>query len=293
MAIRAEGEEVLTLPRSGAHLVIRQLPGQPWRDASACYPLFGCPRWEGLGEDLEDLRATALLTVSLVTDPLTAPSEGRLRQLFDYMQEFKPHFLVELPRFQPSRHHNAEARRALRKLEVVELSEPGHHAEAWCELYAGLMARKRISGAAAFSPTSLRRQLHVSGVRVFAALRHGQMCGMQLWYRCEDRAYYHLAASSEVGYRNGAAYALMHSALHTFAAEGLREANLGGVPDGQPQSSGLDYFKRGWANGTGMAHVCGKILQPERYRALSGKSPAPGYFPAYRRPHRSTSDAPQ
>ena len=44
------------LARCGGHLLARKIPGGDGHDAMGCYPLFCCPDWSGLRDDLEEAR---------------------------------------------------------------------------------------------------------------------------------------------------------------------------------------------------------------------------------------------
>jgi len=53
----AEFGEPVFLPRSGGWILRRRIDGSPFSDAMGPYPLFFCPNWSGLGEDLSELAA--------------------------------------------------------------------------------------------------------------------------------------------------------------------------------------------------------------------------------------------
>jgi hypothetical protein len=106
--------------------------------------------------------------------------------------------------------------------------------------------------------------------------------GERLWYVDAGVAHWHLAAYSPLGYRLDASYALLATALEFFAGDGVRWASLGaGAGLSAEPTDGLSRFKAGWATDTRTVHLCGRILDPERYEALGGPPGTP-YFPAYR-----------
>ena len=56
----------------------------------------------------------------------------------------------------------------------------------------------------------------------------------------------------------------------------MRCVELGGA-----DRDGLTRFKRGWATGERIAHLCGRVLDRAAYSRLAGPS---DWFPAYRDP---------
>jgi len=172
-----------------------------------------------------------------------------------------------------------------RHVRVERCADPPVLAGVWSALYQRLVARHRINGLAAFSPTTLARQLEVPGVVLFRAERAGTTVGMTVWYTAGSVAYYHLAAYHDAGYAVGASFAIFDFALRHFAETGVQWLDLGGAPgldaDG---SDGLSRFKRGWATGTRPAYLCGRIFDRPAYAALveAARSLETTYFPAYR-----------
>lgn len=251
------------------------------------YPIFSCPRWQGLPEDLAALE-DRIVSLALIADPLAAPDRATLSRWFpDLCEPFKEHFVVDLtqPRQQfVHTHHRRNARKALQHCEISVLTDPlAAHAE-WVELYDALIRRHGITGIRAFSPESFLWQLQVPGMVVMRASVDGQVAGMVLWVRAGDVAYYHLAAYSEAGYQQRVSFALFWTALEHFSGE-VRWLGLGaGAGISTEADDGLTRFKRGWATGTRTAYLCGRIMDPGRYKALAkttGTSQS-RYFPSYR-----------
>ena len=115
--------------------------------------------------------------------------------------------------------------------------------------------------------------------------RNGVIEGMQVWFRHNDVAYYHLGAYSDTGYRSRVSYALMWSSLLWFYAAGTTRVDLGGGAGLGQKEDGLTRFKRGWSNASRTVYLCGRILDEARYARLSqgtGTSQT-AYFPLYRR----------
>ncbi len=283
------------LPRSGGWLVEREVPGTAWRDAAGPYPLLCCADWSGLADDLDEAGA-GLVSVVAVADPLGGHGgEAGLRAAFpDLVRPFKEHFVADLresPERFVSAHHRRGARRGLAAVRVEPVAEPAAALDEWVALYGVLAARHGITGVAAFPREAFRRQLGVPGISVLRAAHDGATVGMTLWYRQEDRVYYHLGAYAEAGYALRAAFALFRTALDAFADAGARWLVLGaGVRPGA--DDGLARFKRGWATGTRTAYLCGRICDPARYRALAApRGAADGFFPAYRAPAAAPAPA--
>ncbi len=263
-----------------------------------CYPLFACRHWPPLARDLESLEAESeLISLTVVTDPFGNYALSDLRRAFrDLARPFKEHFVVDLS--QPvSRtacaHHRRNARQALAVMEI-ERCEPEAALNGWLMLYQHLIRRHAIQGLAAFSPASFAQQLQVHGIAVFRARHQGETVGMTLWYRGDERAYYHLAAYSPRGYELKASFALFWHAHEVFAREGVRWLALGaGAGIDNESSDGLTRFKSGWATGTRTAYLCGRIFDERAYAALAGSANGSDetYFPAYRRPLTAAAQA--
>jgi hypothetical protein len=179
--------------------------------------------------------------------------------------------------------HVRNARKALQGLVVRREDDPMDFVEGWISLYAGLVERHAITGVAAFSPASFRAQFQTPGLVVYSARAGDRLAGMALFYRMDRQVYYHLAAYSEEGYNEKASFGIFRKALADFKQEGLELLNLGGGAGLQEKGEdGLMRFKKGWANDTRMAFLCGKICDRPIYEALSNGRARNGYFPAYR-----------
>jgi hypothetical protein len=274
------------LPRCRGSVIVRDVPSGDHRDAIGPYPIFSCSDWEGLEEDLSELR-DELLAVALVADPFGAWSMARLERCFpDVLLHFKDHFVVELgpnPMRRVHSHHRRNAARAQRELAVEEIAEPAGFLDEWEALYEQLVRRHGIRGPAAFSRVSFAAQLAVPGLVALRATKRGATVGAALWYEQGDVAYYHLAAYDGDGYASGASFALFAHALERFADQGLAWVSLGaGAGSPGDADDGLTRFKRGWSTGTRPAWFGGRVLQPAAYERLAGGVDNV-WFPAYRR----------
>jgi Acetyltransferase (GNAT) domain len=290
----AEFGAPLALPAAGGWLLVRELPGEQACDASGCYPLFRCGNWDGLAGDFRRLPAD-LVTVSLVSDPLTAPHRAMLHDLFpDVCYPYKDHYIADLS--QPltsfvAPHHQRNARRAGSAVQVERLENPSDHLAAWNALYAGLIERHAIRGIAAFSAASFLKQMQTPGLVAYRALAGEKIVGMVLWLVSDDVAYYHLAAYSDEGYELKASFALFWQCLEAFAGAGITHVALGSGAGVFAADQGLSRFKQGWSNEKRPAYFCGRILDRERYDDLvaRGGDGSTTFFPAYRAPVRASA----
>jgi hypothetical protein len=214
---------------------------------------MACGHWDSLLDDLQTSGKT-WVTFTAVPDPLGAPGEAELRRIFrDHIRRFKTHYVAELEGWTgPTR--------------------AGHRA----------MARHTIQGLRAFSRASFAALFAVPGMHVARAVSGNETVAMSLWATHGEYGYYHLSASSARGYELSATYAMVDSAIRYLRGIGLTFLDLGGGAGvTEPDADGLGDFKRGWATAERTAWLCGRILDPEAYRALADGRPNE-YFPAYR-----------
>lgn len=276
------------LPRSGAWILERSIPGSSERDAMGCYPLLACRDWSELPADLDEL-AGDVVAFSAVTDPFGAYDLSGLALAFpDRLAPFKEHFVADLeqaPERYVSRHHRRYARTALREVDVECVPDPLVLLDEWVTLYSVLIERHGIRGIPAFSRAAFAAQLGVPGLVAFRATQAGRPAGIVLCYVQDDVAYYHLGAYSPAGYEARASFALFWCATEFFRAAGLRWLNLGaGAGLVQGEQDGLARFKQGWSTGTRTTYFGGRVFDRGRYADLlrdSGSRDA-DYFPAYR-----------
>lgn len=275
------------LPRSGGWILRRRISGSSYDDAMGCYPLFTCQNWQGLRDDL-CYSVPGLVSLALVTDPFGEYDENYLHECFgDVVRPFKEHFVIDLRRQRQtfvSAHHRQNARRALQAVSVENCTPPERFLNEWVELYSTLINRHSIRGITAFSRSAFAAQMSVPGLVTFRAVHRQATVGMALWYVRNGVGYYHLGASTELGYRLRASFAIFWQAIEYFAHK-LEWLNLGAGAGLSPDSlDGLARFKRGWATGTRTAYFCGKIVDREKYWTLaSSRNEAPAnYFPVYR-----------
>jgi hypothetical protein len=274
------------LRHSDSWLLARAIPGCDDHDAMGCYPLFCCSDWSRLAADFRNA-AHDLVSVALVTDPFGKFCPDDLAGVFDSVKPWKKHLVTELDRFPPEIQH-ARTRRNLRKsLDRVELevcTHPADRLQEWNELYKQLCRRRGITGLRAFSPGTFQAMLKVPGLVMFRAAIENQTVGLHLWMQQEGVAHGHLGATSELGYRHMAAYALYWFAIEHFR-HNVEFLGLGAAPgDDVPSDHGLFKFKQRWATTTRTTYFCTRILDRDKYSLLVEATGTTGsqYFPAYR-----------
>lgn len=283
----AEFGTPLNLPRAGAWILQRTIPGQEVRDAMGCYPLLSCCNWSALDNDLDDL-GQVVVSVSAVTDPFGDYHEDDLKRCFrDVIVAYKKHYVADLTesidRYVDS-HHRYYGRRASRYYGIERCTDTAGILDEWTRLYADLIERHSIRGIAAFSKSSFAGQLTVPGIEVFRAVKDGVTAGMSLWYLQGDVAYYHLSACSDVGYKWRAPYGLMSAAFEYFKTKANWLCLGAGAGVAGDASDGLNKFKEGWSSGTRQTYFCGRICNHSKYDELvrlrgCGET---RFFPAYR-----------
>jgi hypothetical protein len=115
---------------------------------------------------------------------------------------------------------------------------------------------------------------------VFRADVGSELAAMCLFVRDGTRVYYHLGASTPVGYVMHASYGIMAEAIEHFSDAAI--VDLGGAAGmSDLAADGLAQFKRGFANAEAMAWLVGAVLDEGRYNILSGSTNT-DFFPAYR-----------
>lgn len=283
-----------SLPTSGAWILEREIDGAPGRrDGMGLYPLFTCPRWQNLQDDLRALDGN-LVSLVVVTDPFHPPdSEGSARSIFpDLCTRWKDHVVLHDPAQwdgAASSHHRRYARAARRKLDIVRRDVDARAVADWQRLYGELIARHDIHGLTRFSPTTLQKHIEHPDVLAFAATDADDVTvGMALFIVDGDVAWYHLGASSPEGYAAKASFGIFSVAFEDLARRGVRRVDLGAAAGADAASnSGLFDFKSGWSENRLPTWLCGRILDSGAYEALRLARPGARetrFFPAYRAP---------
>ncbi len=281
---RAFGGPVLDLPEWHTAVLRRPIPSSEWDDALGCYPLCVIPPEADLEGGLDRLRAAGLVSVALVTDPVSSPSAAALRAAFSVCRPFKTHYLIEPPVAGQARYpatHRRWIRKALRECQVTPVRLADSLGD-WERLYCMTVDRHRITGLQKFSPEYFAALATMPKVEAFAARTGGEIVAMALWVRSGEVAYYHLGASDSRGFERQSMYGIFATAIEHFAT--LKVLHLGGAAGIAPNEDGLARFKRGFATREVEAYFCGARLHPKRYETLAGGRTESTFFPAYREP---------
>jgi len=253
------------------------------QDATGPYPRIPLAPDVDLAAGRARLRALGLVSAVLVPDPLASPAPERLAAAFEVVRPFKTHLLIDRAKgFEPSKHHRDRIRRGLRRcrIEVVAL---GDLLEAWRGLYGALIRRHAVTGLASFPDPYFATLARTPAFVAFAAYVGEAAAAMTIWFEHAGVAVSHLTAANDLGYANGATYALNDAAIAYFGGAAVVDLGGGAGLTDDP-ADGLAQFKRGFANAQTASWLCGAVLDAPRYRALSEGRPAEGFFPAYRAP---------
>jgi lipid II:glycine glycyltransferase (peptidoglycan interpeptide bridge formation enzyme) len=272
------------LSDSQGWILIREISGSGEKDAMGCYPLFSCPRPEGLLEDVRSLDEN-LVSLTLVTDPIVDYPLDLLRECFpDRMIPFREHYVIDrhIPREESvKKNHRYHARKALSQLEIDVVENSESFLDEWTDLHSNLISRHKITGIQAFSKESFRQQFNTPGVIVIAA-RHEQKAVAAMIFCIQDGAVQaHVLGCTDQGYALSALYGIIWKTYDVFDDD-VRWCNLMGVPGSGNEN--IRRFKAGWTDITKTAYLCGKIINETKYRQLAAPHQQNGskYFPLYR-----------
>ena len=282
------------LPRCGGWILVRQIPGTPYKDGMGCYPMFACKDWTKLHEDFENV-CYDLVSLAIVTDTFADVTPAYLEQYFDLVKPFKTHYVVELNH--PLKNfvnkvHRKNARKSLEMMDIEVCCQPIQYLDEWIRLYDTLISRHKIEGINAFSPKCFEIQLNIPGMVMFLGRREGEVVGATLVLIHDKVAYFHLSAYTNEGYNIKASYGTHWQALVYGYEQGIRYFNLGGGAGiREDPSDGLAEFKRGWSNDRRIVYFCGRVIDRQKYDSICEQYRISNveYFPPYRAGEFSTT----
>lgn len=284
-AVAGEGR-IAYVEELDAWIILREVPGTEYVDAAGPYPFSpsACPNSkQRLNQSLRELDVVSMV---VVTDALQSISTC-FTDMFDEAHAYKTHQVIERGSgpIKLSRHHRREIRKAQQVCDTRVIALADYMGE-WCALYKNLISRHRLRGTHCFSRSYFEALATMPEFVMIAAFVDNRLVSGHIWVAYDEYVYSHLAASSDEGYKYGASYAIHGHAISSF--EPYQIIDLGGVADSGGSMSGLDYFKRGFANQTRTNWICGSIANQDAYECLCRKAGvsrgAVSYFPAYRAP---------
>jgi hypothetical protein len=274
------------LPASGGAVLLRPIADTGLTDAMGCYPLFCCQNWGKLSADLLDLGRECVSLV-LVADPFAPIGEPDLRRLFDWVVLYKHHFIADLSKptrdFVSGKRYRS-ARGVLRRIEVEVAADARAWVSDWMTLQQELDRRHGLKGLQRLSPDEVALLFQVPGVVVFRARFQGATVGMHIDIVENGRAYAHLAAYSDEGYRLNVSTALNVYEIEYFRGQ-VEFIDWGGVAGhSDDPEDGLGVFKARFSNARLPVFLCGRIFDRRNYAELTNRraKASVNYFPAYR-----------
>jgi hypothetical protein len=280
--------ELRELPRCSGWIIVRQIPGTPYKDATGCYPLFACRDWNYLREDMEHI-GSDLVSLVLVADPFSGVAQPYLEQCFDLVKPFKTHYLSELRHPLESfidRGYRYNIRKSLKIMDVEVCRQPAQYLDDWLRLYDNLIGRHNIRGIHAFSHKCFEIQLAIPGMVMILGRCEGEIVGATLVLIHGQVAYSHLTAYSNRGYKMRASYGIYWKALSYLYEQGVRYFDNGGVAgiNADDPLDGLVQFKKGWSNLKRTVYLCGRVFDRETYESFCRREQVvnASYFPGYR-----------
>lgn len=287
--------EPIAIPEWGTTVLRRQF-GKGFQDAVGTYPIAVLKSECDLRGGLDRLAHLGLVSIVLVVDDILRPELEALRQAFDFVRPFKLHYLYDrdAPPIQYSRNHRYKIGRATRAVNLARFDLTSRLGE-WSSLYQSVVERHRLERSMhAFLPGHHEAVARLPGAVAIGAFTGERLVSCHIWICHQGHAMSHLVASNDEGYASRAAYAVNAASIELLGD--CRTLNFGGAAgagEEENAADGLARFKRGFANRTAPAYLCGKVLSREAYGELSRQAGVPidaPYFPAYRQPGAAAAD---
>ncbi len=280
----------IQLPRSGLRLLKRHICSD-FYDLIGLYPYSVSPSVASVQSEADQsyLRETGAVSISFVSSPFLGEKIKDLRG-WDVLTPFKEHFVLDLAedwKQFTSKKTRYLIRRSKEHNRIITVQPSTETALAFHKLYAHTVRRHNISGVQNFSVGSIHAQMKTPGSFVLQSFHEDTCSGFLIGMINQDHANYHLVAIAPEHSNKLTNYALLDAAIVFCASNGVRYFNLGGGAGlTSDASDGLYRFKRRWSDITLKTHLCGKILRPSLYEALTeghGAASHP-FFPQYRSP---------
>jgi hypothetical protein len=264
-------------------LVVRPIPGTPFRDASSPYGFPGAAM-EGPGEvprDAVDWRGVELVSV-FVRDRIGGPycfSGGTVRTEVSVIDPDKPVAFRETHR----RHIRRNARLGYRCTLCRMPDASPEEREGLKAVYRQTMVRDRASPRYFFDDAWFD-ELFASPLAWLVTVRApgGEIASAASAVLSDGCVHYYIAGTADAFLAQSPAKNVIAGVVE-LATELRVCAHLGG---GQHPGDGIEQFKRGFANATSHFRTHELVCDPALYARLCRDLPSTSdYFPAYRRPH--------
>ncbi|MFO0388476.1 MAG: hypothetical protein ACK502_01975 [Alphaproteobacteria bacterium] len=274
------------VPEWGGGVMLREISAG-LQDAAGIYPITPLNKNADIAGGLARLRDVGLVSVVLVLDDFHRLHMNTLKEHFDTVDSFKPHYLYRPEKGEMiyGSHHKRAVKTAYKhvKVDVLDLRK---HVHEWAELYDALIAKLGLSGLHAFPLAHHQQIAGIQGMVAIGAWMGDELVSCHIWADDGEYVHSHLVASNDKGYESRAAYAVNDTSLRYFSGRKLLNFG-GGAGNSVGSDDGLARFKKGFSNDTAESYICGAILDKEKYQQLvnARKFNVPvRFFPAYRAP---------
>lgn len=241
-----------------------------------------------IADDLAGLAAAGAVSLTLVSDPFFGPRIERLTEAFDIVRPLKTLFVNNPNRkLKLGEQHRRNTNKALAVC-TVSRADLAKNAELCASIYTDFAVARGFVASRLFPVEHFRRLALVPGAELHLVEVGTDVVGFHIWMMHSGVVYSHLTALTAEGRARRGGYALSMFALDAFRNhDKIVFGGSAGVTD--TPNDGLARFKSGFANETAESILCGKIVRPDDYRALSGEitddqQSGAGFFPKYRQP---------
>jgi hypothetical protein len=278
------GMEPIYLPNNDIWLVKRPIPGANLYDAANCYPVFPFSKDIDFIKDIDTFKQHNIVSLVLVSDVFTQNACINLSNQFNYVIEYKPHYIIDLKvdEIKYTSHHRQYVKKANQYCETkfISLKE---YIDEWKELYNVLIEKHSLTGVHKFSKSFFAEIATLDKLYMIGAFIEKKLVSAMLWIEYDGFIYSFLGASSSEGYDKMCAYAVYDYSIKYFKEKKFTAIDLGGGAGVQKSSAGLSFFKKGFSNKELYCYIYGMIIDHEAYINLSkDKNNTIKYFPLYR-----------
>jgi hypothetical protein len=273
--------KIISIQDWDANLISRKIDDHH-EDIIGSYPIAIIDRNSNLRNGLMYLKDQGYISLVMVLDDFHRPPLDKLSMEFDIVKAYKTHYVQDykIGNYLPSKHHAYEIGKARSKVTVKQFSLR-QYLDEWINLYDNLKSRHNLTGVHDFSKDHHDILCSLNGIVSIGAFYSGELVSAHIWIKGSKYVFSHLAASSLIGYKLGAAYAVYDESMKVFQNE--EKINLGGTSGTDDAVlDGLAKFKIGFTNSTVNSYICCKIFNTDIYNNLSRNNSNTNFFPSYR-----------